>query len=448
MSTTPNTPGFYGLGIAPKLLEALDKGNFTVPTPIQQQAIPVALQGQDVVGIAQTGTGKTLAFGIPMIQRISALKGRGLIILPTRELALQVDETLQKVGKSIGLRTAVLIGGASMYHQNKSLAQKPHVIVATPGRLIDHLDRRSVDLSSVKVLVLDEADRMLDMGFEPQIRRILQTVPKDRQTMLFSATMPHEIIGMANSYMKSPTRVEIATAGTAAERVTQEVYFVSRDEKPRLLEKLLGEWKGTVLVFSRTKHGATKICRSVRAMGHNAAEIHSDRSLAQRRRALDGFKSGEFRVLVATDIAARGIDVKGIELVINYDLPDAADDYVHRIGRTGRAGAAGHAISFAGFDQKMDVKQIERLIRSQIPVSVPKDLPAARPKPPMSFDAPAPAYGNGPKRFEQKSFGGKGYNQKNYGGYSRTSARQDDRKWSNNKPAAPSTGGRQVKIHT
>ncbi len=451
MSTTPNTPGFYGLGIAPKLLEALDKGNYTVPTPIQMQAIPVALQGQDVVGIAQTGTGKTLAFGIPMIQRISALKGRGLVILPTRELALQVDETLQKIGKSIGLRTACLIGGASMYHQNKALHQKPHIIVATPGRLNDHLERRSVDLSNVKVLVLDEADRMLDMGFEPQIRRILQTVPKDRQTMLFSATMPQEIIGMANSYMKTPTRVEIATAGTAAERVTQEVYFVSRDEKPRLLEKLLNDWKGTVLVFSRTKHGATKICRNVRAMGVNAAEIHSDRSLAQRRRALDGFKSGEFRVLVATDIAARGIDVKGIELVINYDLPDAADDYVHRIGRTGRAGSAGHAISFAGFDQKMDVKQIERLIRGQIPVSVPKDLPAARPKPPMSFDAPA--YDNGPKRFE-KSYGQKSYGQKSYGqrsggsSYSRTSARQDDRKWSNNKPAAPSTGGRQVKIHT
>jgi len=471
MSNTTQ-PGFYGLGIAPKLLEALDKGNFKVPTPIQAQAIPVALTGQDLIGIAQTGTGKTLAFGIPMIQRLAAVKGRGLVILPTRELALQVDETLQKIGRHIGLRTAVLIGGASMHAQKMNLSKKPHIIVATPGRLIDHLDHRGVDLSNVTELVLDEADRMLDMGFEPQIRRILQTVPKERQTMLFSATMPHEIVGMANSYMKTPTRIEIATAGTLAERVTQEMFFVTRDEKVPLLEQLLSKYAGTVLVFSRTKHGATKLCRLVKAMGHNAAEIHSDRSLAQRRRALDGFKSGEFRVLIATDIAARGIDVKGIELVINYDLPDVADDYVHRIGRTGRAGMAGHAISFAMFDQKMDVKQIERLIRSQIPVSVAKNLPPRR--------APlAPAYNEGPshssgiKRFDdrrvqdpkksygqksygqksygQKSFGGKDYNKKSYGGYSRTDARQEDRKWSNDRPSAPSTpstGGRSVKIHS
>jgi superfamily II DNA/RNA helicase len=211
---------------------------------------------------------------------------------------------------------------------------------------------------------------------------------------------------------------------------------------------LLGEWKGTVLVFSRTKHGASKICRSVRAMGHNAAEIHSDRSLAQRRRALDGFKTGEFRVLVATDIAARGIDVKGIELVINYDLPDAADDYVHRIGRTGRAGAAGHAISFAGFDQKMDVKQIERLIRAQIPVSIPKDLPAARPKPVLNYETPA--YAKGPQRFDERRVQDhkKSYGHKSYGGYNRSSGRQEDRKWSNNKPSAPHSGGRSVKIHT
>ncbi|MEI7512218.1 MAG: DEAD/DEAH box helicase [Candidatus Uhrbacteria bacterium] len=465
MSPTQTQPGFYGLGIAPKLLEALDKGKYSVPTPIQAKAIPLALTGQDLIGIAQTGTGKTLAFGIPMIQQLAALKGRGLVILPTRELALQVEETLQKIGREIGLRTVVLIGGASMHRQNQDLARKPHVIVATPGRLIDHLDRRSVDLSSVKVLVLDEADRMLDMGFEPQIRRILQTVPKERQTMLFSATMPHEIVGMANSYMKSPTRVEIASAGTAAERVTQEVFFVGREEKIPLLEQLLSKYAGTVLVFSRTKHGATKICRLVRAMGHSAAEIHSDRSLAQRRRALDGFKNGEFRVLIATDIAARGIDVKDIELVINFDLPDVADDYVHRIGRTGRAGQAGHAISFAMFDQKMDIKSIERLIRLQIPVSVPKNLPAARkPLPPVFEPAPVKRYDDRRptdknSSFAQKSYGQKSYGQKSYGHkaaaptpYSRTAGRYEDRTRTPDAPKAgpapKSTGGRTVRIHS
>jgi ATP-dependent RNA helicase RhlE len=302
-----------------------------------------------------------------MIQRLAITKGRGLVILPTRELALQVEESFAKLGRHLNLRTAVLIGGASMKMQLNMLYRKPHIIIGTPGRLNDHIEQRTLKLDDVRTLVLDEADRMLDMGFEPQIRRIIQAVPKDRQTMLFSATMPSEIIGMANSYMKTPVRVEVAAAGTAAEKVDQEIFFVSRDEKARLLEKLLGEYRGTVLVFSRTKHGASKIARLVRSMGHASAEIHSDRSLAQRRRALDGFKSGEYRVLIATDIAARGIDVKNIELVINYDLPDVAEDYVHRIGRTGRAGASGKAISFAMFDQRSDVKAIERILRKACP---------------------------------------------------------------------------------
>jgi ATP-dependent RNA helicase RhlE len=444
MSPNNNQPGFYGLGIAPKLLEALDKSKFTVPTPIQAQGIPVALTGQDLIGIAQTGTGKTLAFGVPMIQRLAQVKGRGLVILPTRELALQVDETFQKIGKHIGLRTAVLIGGASMHAQKMALSKKPHVIVATPGRLIDHLDQRLVDLSNVTELVLDEADRMLDMGFEPQIRRILQAVPKERQTMLFSATMPHEIVEIANRYMKTPTRVEIATAGTAAERVTQEVFFVTRDEKIPLLEQLLGKYSGTVLVFSRTKHGASKLCRLVKQMGYNAAEIHSDRSLSQRRRALDGFKSGEFRVLIATDIAARGIDVKGIELVINFDLPDVADDYVHRIGRTGRAGREGHAISFATLDQKMDVKMIEKLIRKQIPVSVPKNLPEARKPAPPVF---AP-HSSGAQRFDERRVQDK---KQKWGRRDFKKADRDrrDNRW-NDRPSKdfPSSGGRSVKIHS
>ena len=377
--TPQPSSGFDGLGIAPKLLQSLDRNKFTTPTPIQQKAIPIAIEGKDLMGIAQTGTGKTLAFGIPMLQRLAQVKGRGLVILPTRELALQVDETLKKIGRDINLRTAVLIGGASMHRQLETLRRSPHIIVATPGRLIDHLNQKTIALGDVRVLVLDEADRMLDMGFEPQIKRILQSVPSERQTMLFSATMPHEIVSIASKYMKLPVRIEIARAGTASELVTQELFVVRKEEKNRLLEKMLGEHPGSCLVFSRTKFGARKIARGVRAMSVTAAEIHSDRSLAQRREALDGFKSGKYRVLVATDIAARGIDVTGIAAVINYDVPENPDDYVHRIGRTGRAGHKGHAITFATPDQGDEVRAIERVTRIMLPISkLPQDLPPDR----------------------------------------------------------------------
>lgn len=380
--------GFEGLGIAPTLLSILKKLNFTTPTPIQHQSIPVAVAGNDVIGIAQTGTGKTLAFGIPMIQRLAQFKGRGLVILPTRELALQVEENLRMIGAGIGMRTVVLIGGASMHIQKQNLAKNPHVIIATPGRLIDHLEQKTIRLGDVKILVLDEADRMLDMGFAPQINKILATVPKERQTMLFSATMPLEIVRIANTAMRTPVRVEVAPQGTSSERVEQELFFVSKMDKERLLEQCLKETDGTVLVFSRTKHGAKKIARAVREMGHTADELHANRSLAQRKAALAGFKDGKYRVLVATDIAARGIDVKGIALVVNYDLPDNPDDYVHRIGRTGRAGREGKAISFATPDQRGDVKGIERLIRKMIPLKpLPKELPAARRLPPLERDA-------------------------------------------------------------
>ncbi|MDA1038283.1 MAG: DEAD/DEAH box helicase [bacterium] len=359
---------FFGLGIAPKLLERLEALKFVHPTPIQHQAIPIATAGDDVIGIAQTGTGKTLAFSIPMIQQVSAKGKMGLVLLPTRELAIQVEDTLKKFAGPLGLRTAVLIGGANINPQKKQLRAKPHVIVATPGRLIDHIEQKNVSLGSVGILVLDEADRMLDMGFAPQLKRILEGVPDDRQTMLFSATMPAEISSMARNYMKSPLRVEVAPQGTAAERVEQEIFLVSKQGKIDLLERLLKEYKGTILVFSRTKHGAKKIARSVREMKHTAAEIHSNRSQAQRQEALNGFSRGKYRVLIATDIAARGIDVKGIELVINYDLPDHTEDYVHRIGRTGRAGEDGKAISFASPEQKKDILAIERLIKTTLPI--------------------------------------------------------------------------------
>ncbi len=395
--TTTPPPGFYGLGIAPKLLEILDRNKYTIPTPIQQKAIPIAIEGKDVMGIAQTGTGKTLAFGIPLMQRLAQVKGTGLVILPTRELAIQVDEEFQKIGRAIGLRSAVLIGGASMYAQIQAVKRRPHVLIGTPGRIIDHLEQKTIRLNEVSVLVLDEADRMLDMGFEPQIKRILQAVPKERQTMLFSATMPAEIMKIASTYMKLPVRVEIARAGTATENVTQELFVVRRDDKLRLLEKLLLEYRGTMLVFSRTKHGAKKIAKVIRSMGHTSAEIHSNRSLAQRREALDGFKSGRYRVLVATDIAARGIDVKGIEVVLNFDLPDNAEDYVHRIGRTGRAGHSGRAVSFATPDQGRDVREIEKLTRTMLPITKLPELPPARALP-ASLDREdedaAPKYGS------------------------------------------------------
>lgn len=378
-------PSFYGLGIAPRLLDILNHLKYTTPTPIQIQSIPVSVTGKDVVGIAQTGTGKTLAFAVPIIQRLQALHGsRALVILPTRELALQVDEVLVRVGRAFGLRTAVVIGGASMHNQIQALRRNPQVIVATPGRLIDHLQQKTVRLDGVKILVLDEADRMFDMGFAPAISKIIAALPpaSSRQTMMFSATMPSEIMKLAAQHMQLPVRVEIVQSGTTAERVAQEIIFVSKDAKLKLLEKLLGEHRGTILIFSRTKHGARKLTRQIRVWQHTTAEIHSDRSLAQRKEALNGFKNGKYRVLVATDIAARGIDVKGIELVINFDLPDAAEDYVHRIGRTGRAGHDGHAISFATPDQRGDVRGIERLIRMPLPVKhVPELSVAAAPAP-------------------------------------------------------------------
>lgn len=371
-------PGFNTLGIAEKMLAILAQHKYVTPTPIQHQVIPVALTGKDVIGIAQTGTGKTLAFGIPLIQRLAAHKGQGLVLVPTRELALQVDETLQKIGRPLGLKTAVLIGGASMRQQIDSLRRTPHVIVATPGRLVDHMEQRTVALTHVKVVVLDEADRMFDIGFAPQIKRILDITPKQRQTMLFSATMPQEIAAVASKYMQLPLRIEVAPAGTSSQNVEQEVFIISRETKMQLLEKLLTDNPGTVLLFSRTKHGARKIAANLRRDNHAAVEIHSDRSLAQRKAALQGFKSGKFRILVATDIAARGIDVTGISLVINYDLPDNSEDYVHRIGRTGRAGHLGKAVSFATPDQRGDIKSIEKLIRKVLPISALPALPPAR----------------------------------------------------------------------
>jgi len=369
---------FSTLGIKPVILEILNRLRYITPTPIQQQAIPIAIEGKDVVGIAQTGTGKTLAFGIPIIQRIIHTNNRGLIVLPTRELAVQVDESIQKIGRELGIKTAVLIGGASMRMQTQALWRKPNIIIATPGRLIDHVRQRNLELNTISIVVLDEADRMFDMGFAPQIQKILYAVPKDKQMMLFSATMPPEIMKMATGHMRLPIRIEVAASGTTAENVTQEIFIITRDDKNRLLENLLLKHSGATLIFTKMKHTAARLTDAIRDMGHTAAEIHSNRSLGQRRDALEGFKTGRYRVLIATDIASRGIDVVGINLVINYDLPTNSEDYVHRIGRTARAGAGGHAISFVMPTERRSLRDIEQLIKKYIPISKVPELPPRR----------------------------------------------------------------------
>lgn len=373
---------FLKLGVNEGFAAKLGGMSIMTPTPIQELAIPVALTGCDLIGLAQTGTGKTLAFGLPMVMQLSGSQ-QGLVLAPTRELAIQIDETYRK----LGVRTALLIGGAPMNKQIQMVnSGMTKVIIATPGRLQDHLKQRTTNLRNVVTVVLDEADRMLDMGFIGAIREILGQVPKGRQTLLFSATFPKIVEEIARDFMTNPERVEIAREQLTAETVSQELIVVQKDDKPEVLYRLLNENKGSVLVFARTRHGARKIAKSIYREGHTSAEIHSDRTLAQRVAALNGFKSGQYRVLVATDIAARGIDVKDISLVINYDIPEHADDYVHRIGRTGRAGKRGHSITIATPEQHGEVRDIERLIKMKLDRSSRSsaELPEWQPKPPGS----------------------------------------------------------------
>jgi len=375
---------FHNHGIEPNLLAMIDGLKFTTPTPIQHKVIPCAIEGKDIIGVAQTGTGKTLAFGIPMVQRLGLAPGRrGLVLVPTRELALQVNDALQKITPAYKMRTTVVIGGASMHEQLLRLKQNPHIIIATPGRLNDHIEHHYLRLDNVGILVLDEADRMLDMGFLPQIERILKIIPRQRQTMLFSATIPPSVVKIASRHMQMPVQTEIAPSGTAAELVSQELFIVRHEMKGSLLNELLKQYSGPVLLFVRTKRSAARVARLLKTNGLSVAEIHADRSLGQRKDALRGFKSGQYRILVATDIAARGIDVTGIELVVNYDLPDDPENYVHRIGRTGRAGKEGHAISLATPDQGQDVRRIEQIIRTTIPLGAHPKIPAEK------FYAPA-----------------------------------------------------------
>ena len=369
---TDNKPmvalSFDDLGIKDTILEQIKKMGFLEPTPIQAKTIPVGLSGQDVIGVAQTGTGKTFAFGIPLMQRIGVMGGRGLVLLPTRELALQVEDSFKKLGTSLGLKTASFIGGEAMERQLHALRKNPHVIIATPGRLTDYIKRKFLNLNDINVLVLDEADMMLDMGFAPQVEEILSYIKHDHQTMLFSATMPVSIVKLAAKHMKLPVSIEAAPPGTTAEKVDQEIYIMHKDDRVKHLLKILEEYKGQVLIFVRTKYGVKGLVEHLNGLGHKAEEIHSNLSLSQRRRSLSNFKTGVSRILVATDIAARGLDVSGIELVVNYHLPDKLSDYVHRIGRTARAGKTGKAISFATPDQARDIRDIEALISQSIPL--------------------------------------------------------------------------------
>ncbi len=369
--------GFDDLGIAPSLVKAIDRLNFEKPTPIQKDAIPVGIQGDDIIAIAQTGSGKTLAFGIPMLQRLSKGKrSMGLVVVPTRELAIQVEESLQAISQPLNIRSAVLIGGASMSLQRNALKKNPRMIIATPGRLMDHIERRTVNLANVEVFVLDEADRMLDMGFIPDIKKIMKSIPDKHQTMLFSATMPREIEAIAEKLMEDPTRIEMDRSGATPVEVSHEMFIIKNQDKGRLLAVQLGQCSGPVLVFTRTKWMARKLTTKVNRMGFATAEIHSNRTQGQRRDALEGFKRGRYQILIATDIAARGIDVSGIELVVNYDMPANSEDYVHRIGRTGRAGKTGHAISFATTDQRDSIRDIERFMKTELAISALPTLPS------------------------------------------------------------------------
>ncbi len=358
---------FESLGLSAASLKSLESLGFEAPTPIQAKAIPIAIAGGDVIGTAQTGTGKTAAFVLPMLERIKPNDQHvALVLAPTRELALQIHTELQRLSGSTRPLSVVLIGGVPINPQRGLLRQRLPVIIATPGRLVDHLQQRTLTMQHIHTLVLDEADRMLDMGFAPQLERVLQALPKKRQSMLFSATMSPEVTRFASRHMHAPTSVGVAPSGTTAAKVEQKAWLVRDDLKLPLLATLLKSEAGRVLVFVRTRGRADKFAKKLERLGEGVGRLHSDRSQAQRKAALDSFRSGHARVLVATDLAARGIDVKDIALVLNIDLPRNPEDYVHRIGRTGRAEGSGTAISFVSPEERKLWAPIERVIRQRI----------------------------------------------------------------------------------
>ena len=366
---------FADLDLTAPMLKALSDAGYQRPTPIQAQAVPLALKGRDIIGLAMTGTGKTAAFVIPIIERLlgGPKRTRALILTPTRELCVQVEESFRKYGKHSGLGVIPVYGGVGYDPQVKALRAGVDVVVATPGRLLDHLEKQNVVLDEVEILVLDEADRMLDMGFAPQINRIVAQLHSYRQTLLFSATMPPEVEALARKYLRKPVVVQVGRRSGAATTVQHFVYPCPKDKKTSLLVELLKkESLDSVLVFTRTKHGADRVVKALEKAGINAGAMHADKTQGQRTKALEDFKKGKLRVLVATDIAQRGLDISGISHVINYDVPQQAEDYVHRIGRTGRAATTGDAYTFMCADEIAMVKSIERVIGQAIPrISIP-----------------------------------------------------------------------------
>ena len=402
-------PSFTDLGIAEPLLRALAAEGYAEPTPIQARAIPHLLQGRDLLGIAQTGTGKTAAFALPMLQGLSANRERAptrgcrsLILTPTRELAVQIGESIRSYGRYVGLRHAVIFGGVGQQPQVDALARGLDILVATPGRLLDLMQQGHARLDGVSIFVLDEADRMLDMGFVRDVRRIVATLPKRRQTLLFSATMPADIARLAGEILTDPLRVEVTPQATTVELIDQRVYHVDAGNKRALLAEVLRDPNlSRVIVFTRTKHGANRVSEHLSRSGVVAEAIHGNKSQTARQRALENFRRGRARVLVATDIAARGIDIDGITHVVNYELPNVPESYVHRIGRTARAGASGIALSFCAHDERPYLVDIERLIGRHIAVVNDHGFRAA-PKAASRPQAPAPSRERDPDRHRHR----------------------------------------------
>ncbi|TDK47509.1 DEAD/DEAH box helicase, partial [Antarcticimicrobium luteum] len=365
------------MGLPASLLTRLNAMGFTEPTPIQSRAIPYALDGRDVMGLAQTGTGKTAAFGLPLVTRMLEFGSkpdrysvRGLVLAPTRELANQISQTLRALTEGTPLKVGFVVGGQSINAQMKRLERGTDLLVATPGRLLDLLDRNALTLEECAFLVLDEADQMLDLGFIHALRKIAALLPAERQTMLFSATMPKQMNEIANSYLKNPMRIEVSPPGKAADKITQSVHFIAKAEKPSLLKELLNTHRDErALVFGRTKHGSEKLMKSLEKAGFSTASIHGNKSQGQRDRAIAAFKAGEIKVLVATDVAARGLDIPDVKHVYNYELPNVPDSYVHRIGRTARAGKDGAAIAFCAPEEMDELKAIQKVMGISIPVA-------------------------------------------------------------------------------
>ncbi len=404
MSTTL-TSTFASLGLSAGILQDIARAGFLEPTPIQAQGIPAALQGRDVLGCAQTGTGKTAAFVIPMVERLAdAPKGppRGLVLTPTRELAFQIQEVVDQLGRGRRVFATTIVGGSDMQAQVRGLRQRPDILVATPGRLLDHMWNGTISLASLQIVVLDEADRMLDMGFAPQLNQILDALPEQRQTLLFSATLPTNLADLARASVKNPVQVTVAKPATPVTGVTQTLHHTTPGEKTPLLLSLLKDHDDSVLVFARTKHRADRLGRALGSAGHRVAVLHGNRSLSQRRQALEGFRRGKFRILVATDLAARGLDVANIGHVINYDLPNSPEDYVHRIGRTARMKAVGRATSFVTEEDHRQIQAIERLLgRSVAPA--PGSPAPSRPQPGRQLLRLTPGAGHPRQRPEQVS---------------------------------------------